>query len=315
MIYQIVLSKMEVIYFLMGTAILAHVQAYTTIQHNLIHDFAQIGISSGWSWGYAATNSHDNLIAYNNIYNIGLNQLSDMGCVYTLGVQPNTQILNNLCHDVWSYDYGGWGLYTDEGSTATTWLYNVVYRTKCAGFHQHYGENNTIVNNIFADINIGNCNDVAVKSDPNSGACGDSSPTWDACNSFTFQTNIVYLNHSSSAKTITDQSHNAWVNSSFLTNDYWIDDGTTSSLTWNGTTWANWQNQGKDKGSLLADPQFTNPGTDWTSLNPNSPAIKTLGFKPIDMSKVGPLPRTTSPSFMSAFTLSQIELKNSIAEL
>ena len=99
-----------------GCGILAQNIGNSTLSHNEIGHFRYTGVSTGWTWGYGHTVVHDIITSFNHIHHIGEGFLSDMGCVYTLGHQPGSQILNNYCSDVQSYNYGGWAYYTDEGS-------------------------------------------------------------------------------------------------------------------------------------------------------------------------------------------------------
>ena len=48
-----------------------------------------------------------------------------------------------------------------------------------------------------------------------------------------------------------------------------------------------WRRRGHDVHSVIADPLFADPANGDFTLKPESPALK-LGFKPIDISKVGP---------------------------
>lgn len=96
------------------------------IVHNDIHDLYYTGVSVGWTWGYGPALAQNTLVAYNRIYNIGRNVLSDMGGTYTLGNQQGSVLSHNLIHDVNTFDYGGWGIYPGEGTTGLTVQDNVI---------------------------------------------------------------------------------------------------------------------------------------------------------------------------------------------
>ena len=119
------------------------------VSHNEISDLFYSGISCGWVWGYFDSISDNNIIEYNHIHNLGKGFLSDMGGIYVLGKQCGTILRNNLIHDVLCEHYGGWGLYTDEGSSYVTIENNIVYNVSCDCYEQHFGNMNTVRNNIF----------------------------------------------------------------------------------------------------------------------------------------------------------------------
>ena len=238
-----------------------------TVAHNEIGDTFYTGISLGWTWGYGPTAAHDNRIEFNNIYNIGRGLLSDMGCIYSLGVQPGTVERNNLCHDVTRFEhgYGGWGLYTDEGSSQIVIENNIVYRTEDDGYHHHYGRENIVRNNIFA---LGQM--AQIRRSRKEAHVG-----------FSFEHNIVYWKEGTlldpDGKWDDDQFH-------FDYNLYYQAGG--QPIQFGKESLAEWQKRGQDVHSLVADPLFVDPEHGDFTLMPGSPATK-IGFKPIDMSQVG----------------------------
>ncbi len=235
-----------------------------TIAHNHIHHTFYSGMSIGWTWGYGPTNARDNTVEFNHVHHIGRGMLSDMGGIYTLGVQPGTVIRNNLFHDVTSYTYGGWGIYLDEGSSDILVENNVVYRTKTGGFHQHYGRENIIRNNIFALAKEGQL--IRTRQEPHI--------------SFTFERNIVYWEEN-------PLLGSNWEDDKYKLNRnlyFYTGDGPIMFTKW---SFEEWQARGQDRDSLVADPLFVDPENDDFSLKPESPAFK-LGFKPIDLSNLGP---------------------------
>jgi len=239
--------------------------SHNKVQHNDICDFLYTGVSVGWSWGYAPSTAHHNLIEYNHIHHLGWGQLSDLGGIYSLGLSPGTREAFNLIHDVLAYSYGGWGLYTDEGSTDMVLENNVVYRVKDGCFHQHYGRENTVRNNILA---FSATKGQVIRS------------RQEEHRSFTFEHNLVYY-------TEADLLGGNWSKGGFFLdhNLYWNAAGRPVTFP-GGLSLEKWQAKGQDVHSLIADPKFVDPAKGDFRLRPDSPAAK-IGFKPFDISTAG----------------------------
>ena len=241
--------------------------AHNRIAHNHIHDLFYTAVSVGWTWGYRDSPCHHNVIEFNHMHDIGKFLLSDMGAVYTLGPQPGTVVRNNLIHDVNAFTYGGWGLYTDEGSTGIVLENNVVYRCKSAGFHQHYGKENVLRNNVFAFNKENQL--MRTRDEPHI--------------SFYLTNNIVVWNSG-------NLLGSSWKNDRFVIdqNAYWdTRAGSNGALIrFSGATLDRWRARGHDLHSVLTDPLFFDVSKDDFRLRPDSPALK-LGFRPIDLSTVG----------------------------
>ena len=239
------------------------------VTHNEISDFFYSAVSVGWRWGYAPSNAKRNKVEWNHLHHLGKGLLSDMGGVYTLGPSEGTSVSHNLIHDVMCLQYGGWGLYTDEGSTGITMEGNVTYDTTDGGFHQHYGKDNVIRNNVFAFSD-----EHQVKRSRDEDHL-----------SFTFEKNLIVFDRGELLG-----SNWTGTTANFLTkgNVYWDYSARPVTFTDKKLSLADWQMKGQEIGSVIADPLFVDPTKRDFRLQPGSPALA-LGIKSIDVSTMGVL--------------------------
>ena len=63
---------------------------------------------------------------------------------------PGARVQYNIVHDVSRRDYGGWGIYLDEGSHDVAVEKNLVYRCQDGALFAHHNRQITAENNIFA---------------------------------------------------------------------------------------------------------------------------------------------------------------------
>lgn len=251
-----------------GVGVLVALSGENLIAHNEIWNTFYTGISVGWSWGYDETPARANTIEFNHVHDIGRGMLSDMGGIYTLGLQPGTIIRNNVFHDITRVEpgYGGWGIYLDEGSSDVLVTNNIVYRTSSGGFHQHYGRENIVRNNVFAfarDAQI-------IRTRP------------EAHRSFSFFNNIVMW----------DVGPLLGSNWDGNISNYLLDYNLYFPRLGQPVTFANrsfdeWKKSGQDVHSRFGDPQFLAPDKGDFRTAPGSAAAR-IGFQPIDVAGVGP---------------------------
>lgn len=264
------------------------------IMHNEIFDTTYSGISVGWMWGFTESNSYAHRIEKNHIYNIGCRgDLSDMGGIYVLGFQPGTFIRNNLIHNISMSAYGGWGLYTDEGSSGLTIENNIVYDTATETGHEHMSRANIWRNNIlaFSELAGVNFNCAVRKPIVARGVWYDFPPE-----DHTFINNIVvtegkpmfrdgFKKHEKMGKNLRSDVNLFW--------DYEKgEDAVIHKLVpplveEKETCIDEYREMGWELNSIVADPKFKDATNRDFSLEKDSPAYK-IGFVDIDMSDVGP---------------------------
>jgi hypothetical protein len=235
------------------------------IAHNEISGRWQWAISVGFQWGYMPPqNARDNLIEYNHCHHVDNDPLNTHAVIYLLGVQPGTVVRYNHVHDC----PGAHGICLDNSSAGIVVEYNVVHHglRGCLVFNYNC-LGNIIQNNIFAFGQQGQMfryGDVG-KLD---------------------QTGILYRNIF------------YWKNDRLFNRDKWPNydivmdynlyyDASGKPVKFTNLSFEEWKKKGLDQHSIIADPLFVDPEHGDFTLKPNSPAFR-LGFRPIDLSDVGP---------------------------
>jgi parallel beta-helix repeat protein len=206
-----------------------------------------------------------------------------MGGVYILGTQPGTVITGNLIHDIQAHGYGGWGIYLDQGSAEILVEDNICYRASSHGFSQHAGRDNTIHNNIFAFNGSGQVIEHAIEARP------------ETQTAFTFERNILigdgrpfFVGGQHGAlplRTFASDYNLFWnVRGRHFTSVDALGKPNSKQRTYD---FGQWQALGQDRGSIIADPLCKDLAKYDFTLAADSPALA-LGFRPIDLSDVGP---------------------------
>ncbi|MCY2950857.1 MAG: right-handed parallel beta-helix repeat-containing protein [Planctomycetota bacterium] len=258
-----------------GIGIWVAQSSYNAFTHNDVHDMLYSGMSIGWNWGDDPNRTHHNRIEFNHVHHLVKGAMSDAGAIYCLGVSTGSVIRNNLFHDVWPYSNPpfGWGIYLDAVCSGYLVENNVVYNTLSGGLmYNNGGYGHVIQNNIFA-------------------LSGNYQlwPYWGKSPK-TFRHNIVYMTQGDlfvpfASSSLKDRIAKKEPIGQWDENVIWHT-ALREKLPFFKWDLAGWRAMGLDTKSVLSDPMFVNGAEYDFALKEGSPALA-LGFKPIDVSKVG----------------------------
>ncbi|MCX7002808.1 MAG: right-handed parallel beta-helix repeat-containing protein, partial [bacterium] len=254
------------------------------IAHNEVAHTCYTGISVGWSWGYRETITRNIRIENNLIHDICEGVLSDNGAIYLLGVQPGTVVRGNHIYRVTAADYGGWGIYPDEGSSHMLIEHNWVHDTQGSALSIHYARELVVRHNIFARtgdalVGVGRVEAHIAANIAHNLFLGPAKALYaagyqgDIRNALHTDANILGF----APNAVPPCTHPA----------YRKDVPQRISF-------AAWRKAGHDRRSIVTPIKARITATTFT-LPQNSPALA-AGFQPYDWSICGPRPRTPSAS-------------------
>ncbi len=249
------------------------------IGNNLIHDTSHTGIyvrhfETDYGQPFQRKNQQQGLILeYNEIHDV-MQKVNDGGAIFVR--DDYIVIRNNLI-----YDSPNHGIYLGCETRNCLVENNVVYNVSIGQHIWYKNTNNTILNNIYvgsrtAAVHYSNASQLKHEN-------------------VRFLKNIIYLTNPD-AVPVASLWFTCDENSLPLESDYnliYHTEGKELRLNWEKqvfgkdlNTFEDWKQLGFDTHSIIADPLFVDAENHDYSLRPDSPAFK-LGFKPIDLSRVG----------------------------
>lgn len=249
-----------------------------TVSHNEVSGAFMWAISVGWRWTYFPLGrARDNIVEFNHCHHIGTGILGSHCAIYALGTSPGTVIRNNYIHHVYRSERwkgAGEGIILDNGCCGILVENNIVHDAAAGGYGSNFNcYGNIIQNNIFA---YGKEYQLTVYGDqPTDGP----QPKGEV-----FARNIIVWKEGPLIK------EKDWpdFNTLWDYNLYFREgDQPVTFLSGREYSLDQWRAKGLGEHSIIADPQFVDMKNCNFALKPDSPAFK-LGFKPIDISAVGP---------------------------
>jgi len=244
------------------------------IAHNHIHRISRYGIT-------LKSAGLRNIIEFNRVHETNLETYDTGGIEVTQHdreLRSGSAIRHNIVGDsVGWYAQGpdkdvqmSWGIYLDSFAGGYTVTNNITFRNSHGGIMLQGGQGNTVVNNIFVDSTI---------------AQGYFPNFQDNSTGQTLERNIFsYADPEAllfAGGKLTPEVLRA------DRNLYDCPAMETPRMRVRGiASFAQWQERGFDRNSVIADPRFVAPERDDYSLRPESPAFA-LGFQAIDTRRIG----------------------------
>lgn len=261
--------------YLGSTAVWIGQSSGNTVSHNEIAGPLMWAVSVGWTWSYfPLQRARDNVIEFNHTHHVGTGILGSHCAIYALGTSPGTVIRNNHIHHVYqakAWRGAGEGIILDNGCCGILVENNVVHDADAGGFGTNFNcFGNLVVNNIFA---YGTEYQLTVYGDA---PTGPPQPKGEV-----FARNIVLWKDGPLIK------EKDWPGFATLWDYNLYFREAAEPVEFMKYSFDQWKAKGLDQHSVIADPRFVDPANRNFALQPDSPALG-LGFKPIDLSRVGP---------------------------